>query len=145
MSDFLTRDAILGIKDIDVKDITIPDHIAGWGGKKIYIRQLSRGKQDTYLKRQFGSLRMKQESNKRARKITNQELVAPDIYGHDAWLCVHSICDDMGVLLFTEKDMDVLNEKSGEAIGWIAQQILEYSGMTEDVDALTKAETDIKN
>ena len=145
MNTFLTRNDILELKDITTKELRVPDTIPVWGGKGLYIKQLTRGMQDTYLKRQFGSLKMKQEIAKKNRNVQAQEMSAPDIYGHDAWLCVHAICDMDGQLLFNEQDIQKLNEKSGEAIGWIAKEILEFSKMTEDVDALQQTETDVKN
>lgn len=123
----LTREDILRLVDIEIKEIIIPDHIPGWGGKSLYIKQLTRGQQDVYLKRQFGDAKMRQDLRR------NQEVSAFNIYGHDAWLCSKSLCDEDGKLIFTAKDLEALNEKSGEAIGWIAIQIVEFSGMKVDV------------
>jgi len=127
MSTYLTRDEILSIVDLTTKEITVPDTIPVWGGKKLYIKQLSRGQQDEYLKRQFGATKLKQD-----RKAKNQEISAVNIYGHDAWLVVKGACDAEGKPLFKEADTEALNAKSGEAIGWIAAQIVEFSGMAED-------------
>lgn len=140
MSDFLTREAIVGLQDITVKEIVIPENIYAWGGKSIYIRQLTRGQQDEYMKRQFGQIRMKQD-----RKATSQELTSANIYGHDAWLCIQGCCDHQGVPLFTQNDEKVLQGKSGEAIGWLAKQIIEFSGMLDDVKELKEAEEQVKN
>ena len=123
----LTREDILSIQDITVKEITVPEKIPAWGGKTLYIKQLTRGQQDAYLKRQFGDTKMRQD-----RRATNQEISSINIYGHDAWLCVRGICDENGKPLFTDKDMQALENKSGEAIGWIATQIVEFSGMGAD-------------
>ena len=142
MNSVLTREDILGLQDITTKEITIPETIPVWAGKKIYIKQLSRGKQDDFLKRQFGSMKVRQEASRNAKQ---QEMTAPDLYGHDTWLFVNGVCDENGMLLFKLADMDVLNNKSGEAIGYIAKQILEFSNMTEDVNDLETMENDIKN
>ena len=40
--------------------------------------------------------------------------------------------------IFTNKDIVALDEKSGEAIGFIAVQIVEFSGMKEDIEDLEK-------
>lgn len=124
----LTREEILSLVDITAKELTIPENIPIWGGKTLYIKQLTRGQQDMYLKRQYGDTRMKQDT-----KARQQEISAVNIYGHDAWLCVRGICDENGKPVFTEKDIDKLNEKSGEAIGWIANEIVQFSGMGADV------------
>jgi hypothetical protein len=125
----LNRDDILNLVDINVKKITIPEHIFGWGGEEIYIRTADRDTQDLYLKRQYGETRLRQDS-----KANNQEISDVNIYGHDTWLCIRGICDETGKLIFTDKDEAVLKKKSGEAIGWIALQIVEFSGMREDVN-----------
>jgi hypothetical protein len=132
MSEFLTREDIIGLVDIDVKEITIPDtvHAKAWQGKKLFIKQLTRGQQDQYLKRQFGDTRMKQDA-----RAQQQEISAVNIYGHDAWICVRGIVtDESGTkLMFTDSDLAKLNEKSGSAIGWIASEIIEFSDMKQDV------------
>lgn len=140
MSDFLTREAVIGLQDITWKEITIPERIPVWGGKSLYIRMLTRGQQDEYMKRQFGQVKMKQD-----RKATSQELTQANIYGHDAWLCIQGCCDAQGAPLFQPGDEKMLYTKSGEAIGWIAKQIVDYSGMLEDVKDLQKAEEELKN
>jgi len=123
----LTRADMLGFDDISIKEITVPVHIQSWGGKSLYIKQLTRGQQDAYNKRLTGNSRMKQDA-----RAKEQEISGFAIFGHDSWLCVRSICDANGNLLFKPEDADKLDEKNGEAIDWIAIQILQFSGMRED-------------
>jgi hypothetical protein len=137
----LTRNDILSINDIEPKEITIPDDIPGWGGKSLYIRPLTRAQQDEYQRRQFGDMKMKQTPG---RKQTSQELVSINLYGHDTWLFIRGVCDQSGQTLFTDKDMEALKEKSGQAIGWVAQQILTYSKMSGD-DSNEAVEEEAKN
>jgi len=123
----LTFDDIVALPDITIKEITVPDTIPVWASKKLFIKQLNRGQQDAYLKRQFADTRMKQLEKKQ------QEISSLNIYGHDAWICAMSMCDENGNLLVKdEKGIEALNKKSGEAIGWIAEQVIEFSGMKED-------------
>jgi hypothetical protein len=124
----LTRDEFLAVDDITVKEVTVPDKIPAWGGKTLFIKQLSRGQQDTYYKRRFGGMQMKQDA-----RAKGQEITGLNMFGHDAWLCAKSVCDESGKPLFTENDIEKLNSKSGEVIGWIALQIVEFSGMSEDI------------
>lgn len=133
----LTREDILNLVDISVKEITVPQDVPVWGGKALFIKQLTRGQQDTYLKRQYGETRLKQDN-----KAKNQEISAVNIYGHDAWLCVRGICDADGKPIFKDVDTEKLNEKSGEAIGWIAAQIVEFSGMGVDAKIARGEKTD---
>jgi len=140
----LTRDEILSTIDITIKTLDIPPAIPVWGGKQLYIKQLTRGQQDNYLKRQFGQARMKQD-----RKAVQQEFTGLNTYGHDAWLCAMSVCEPNGDLMFTENDIEALEGKSGEFIGWLAKEILTFSNMVEEVDearsASAKQADDIKN
>lgn len=123
----LTRDKILSLVDIVIKEISVPETIPVWGGETVFIKQLTRGQQDEYLNRQFGSARM---------KAKQQEVNLSGMFGHDAWICVRGMCNEDGSAMFTDKDIEQLNKKNGEAIGWIAQEILKFSGMGEDVKAL---------
>ena len=127
----LSREQILNKIDIEIKEIPVPE----WGGN-IFIRQLSRGEQDTYLKRQYGETRLKQDS-----KAKNQEITAVNIYGHDAYLCVCGICNEDGTPLFKQTDIEELKKKNGAVIGHIAVEIVKFSGMAGDVPI----EDEVKN
>jgi len=127
----LSREQILNKIDIEIKEIPVPE----WGGN-IFIRQLSRGEQDTYLKRQYGETRLKQDS-----KAKNQEISAVNIYGHDAYLCVCGICNEDGTPLFKQTDIEELKKKNGAVIGHIAVEIVKFSGMAGDVPI----EDEVKN
>jgi hypothetical protein len=126
----LSRDDFFAIDDLTVKELTIPVTIPSWGGKKVLIRQLTRGEQDAYMKRQFGDARMRTQ-----RKDMNGEIALSGLFGHDAWLCVRGVCDENGKPIFKDSDVEKLNQKSGEAIGWIAAEIVKFSHMEEDVSA----------
>ena len=127
----LTREQILNKVDIEIKEIPVPE----WGGN-IFIRQLSRGEQDTYLKRQYGDTRLKQDS-----KARNQEISAVNIYGHDAYLCVCGICNEDGTPVFKHTDVEDLKKKNGMVIGRIAVEIVKFSGMAGDIPV----EDEVKN
>jgi hypothetical protein len=124
----LTRDEILGLNDIQVKEIEVPD----WNAS-VCIRKLTRGQQDEYSKRRFGKPSLKQQLGKKREQEMESEV---DIFGHDAWLVAQGVCDEGGKRLFTDSDVVRLNEKSGEAIGFIATEIVKFSGMTEDIEEL---------
>ena len=125
----LTRDQILGIQDIKVKEVPVPE----WGGS-VYIRQLTRGEQDDYLKMQYGTTTVETDARIRRQKITSMSF-----YGHDAWLCQKAICDDKGNTLFTDKDLAALKAKNGEVVGRIATEIVKFSGMAKDVEVAEQA------
>jgi hypothetical protein len=127
----LSREQILNKNDIEVKQIPVPE----WGGD-VFIRQLTRGEQDTYLKRQYGETRLKQDS-----KAKNQDISAVNIYGHDAFLVSCGVCDEDGKPLFKAEDIEALKKKNGAVIGRLAVEIVKFSGMAGDVTV----EEEIKN
>lgn len=132
----LTREEILAMVDLTTKEIIIPDSIPVWGGKKIFIKQLSRGDQDAYLIRQFGSGKMKN---------WEAEVDMAGIYGNDSWICSRGICNEKGERIFIESDIEKLNEKSGEFVGYVAMEILKFSGMRKDVKVAKKlADAEVK-
>jgi len=133
----LTREELLAIDDLSIKEIIIPETIPAWGGRTVFIRQLSRGEQDAYMKRQFGDARMKAQ-----KRDVGGEISLAGMFGHDAWLCVRGVCDENGKPIFTDKDIEALNKKSGEAIGWIAKEIALFSGMGEDERVVSGEMTD---
>lgn len=132
----LTRDEILAMDDISHKKLVVPENIPVWAGKEVWIRQLSRGDQDMYLKRQFGSGKMRGAS---------AEINMEGLYGNDSWICSRGICDENGVIMFTPADIDKLNQKSGEFIGWLAEQILDFSGMLKDVKTAQELSQAVKD
>lgn len=126
----LTKDQILTMQDLEIKEIEVPQ----WKDT-VYIKQLTRGQQDRYMKRQFGTMAMKQQGRK-------QEIDSSiDVFGHDAWLFAQGVVDADGKRMFTDNEVKGLEEKNGEAIGHVAKGILDFSGMSEDVSQLE----DLKN
>lgn len=119
----LTRDEILKQNDIKVKKIRVPV----WE-KDVWIRQLTRGEQDEYLKRQYHLANIN----------PGKGVSAMNIYGHDAFLCVCAVSDQAGERLFknTPEEIEKLNEKNGEAVGFLATEIVIWSGMKDDVEAI---------
>lgn len=130
----LTREAILAKNDIAIKEVDVPE----WGGS-VHIRQLTRGEQDTYLKRQYGDTRLKQNTKKGS--DGSQEISAINIYGHDTFIVACAACDETGAPLFKPTDAEELKKKNGLVIGRLATAIIEFSGMAEDV----KAAEQVKN
>lgn len=117
----LTRKEMLAQDDIKVKKIRVPVWEAD-----VYIRQLTRGEQDEYLKRRYDEARMS----------GGQEFYAMNLYGHDAFLCVCAVSDKHGKREFenTPEQIKQLNEKNGEAVGFIATEIVIWSGMRKEVE-----------
>ena len=88
----LKRDDILKVQDIKIEKVHVPE----WGGD-VYVKGMSANARDEWedfiIKARSGSLR-----------------------GTRAKLCSLSICDENGKLLFSQKDMEALGEKSSAAL-----------------------------
>jgi hypothetical protein len=138
----LTRDSILSLNDIAVKELTIPEDFPVWGGNSLFIKPLTQAQNDEYKRRQFGDMRLKQNPSK---TTTQQELTSVNIYGHDTWIFVCGVCDQDGKPLFTERDIPALGHKMAGAITWVAQQILDYSRMGAEDNVQVVLEEDLKN
>jgi len=123
----LTKDQIFNISDIKIKELKVPI----WKDT-VFIKQLTRGQQDEYLKLQFSNTSMQQQNKEQ--KINSDV----NLFGHDAFICACGICDESGKPEFTRADIKKLGEKNGEAIGFIAKEIIEFSGMGKDVEELEK-------
>lgn len=135
----LTKEQILGLSDIQVKEIKVPV----WDDT-VYIRQLTRGQQDSFMFRKFGKSSSMRGLGKQSEIDSNVNL-----FGHDAWIAAMGICDDSGNRLFSNSEVKQLEERNGEAIGFIASEILKFSGMTKDIEELEEAldeeRDDVKN
>jgi len=126
----LSREDFLKMPNHTTKKITVPEKILGWAGQELFIRQLSRGDQDQFLKRQFGDGMV---------RAGHTEYDMAGLYGHDSWVCARGICNENGERIFTDDDAKEIDNKSGEFIGWAAIEILTFSGMKKDVDDAKKA------
>jgi len=123
----LSREELLGINDVKIEDI----HVPVWD-VDVSIRKLTRGQQDEYSRRRFGSPKMTQDIRNKSQEVES----SVDIFGHDAWLVAQGVCDENGKRIFKNTDIPKLDEKDGEAIGFIANQIVKFSGMVEDIEEL---------
>lgn len=134
-NDFVTRDFFLSAVDVSIKVITVPQTYPYWAGKKFRIKALTRAEQDLYLNRQFGATRMRQQTKGKEQVIDGMK-----VYGHDSWLVATGVVkDDLGNPMFTEADIAGIATKNGSLVGWLAKEIVKFSGMEED-DKVVKGE-----
>jgi len=124
----LSKEEILGITDIKIKEVKVPV----WNDT-VFIKQLTRGQQDAYLQRQFGKFGLRQQG-----KSQNLETDMV-LFGHDAWLFAQAVCDENGKRLFTDAEVAKLEEKNGEAIGFVASEIVLFSGLQSDLKTIEQA------
>lgn len=125
----LSKSEILGIKDVKTKTVTVPE----WDNAEVFIKQLTRGQQDEYMNRQFGKFGIKQQGK---RQSVESDM---SLFGHDSWLVAQGMCDEDGKRMFTDEEIPALDAKNGEAIGFIAKEILAFSGMDKDIKELQEA------
>lgn len=124
-----SREEFFAVDDsVVVKEVAVPATIPVWADKKFYIRCLSRGEQDAYSKRQMGDAKVRM-----GRKDQSGEMTASSMFGHDAYLVSLGACDKNGKRIFESKDIPAIDKKLGELVGWLAKEIVIFSGMVEDV------------
>lgn len=109
----LTRDDILGAKDLGMEWVDVPE----WGGG-VYVKILTGRERDAWEWRTF---RQKNKATTRA------SLVA------------ECAVDENGNKLFSLKDVQELSEKSAVALDRVFEQAQKINGLAKvDVDAITK-------
>jgi len=107
----LTKDAILGVTDYQVQEVEVPE----WGGK-VLMRTLSGKGRDEF------------ESNVTSKTQGNKV----DVRGLKALLLSLVIVDEAGEPLFTQKDLDALNNKSSEVITRLFEVASKMNGIGEE-------------
>ena len=113
----LSRDAILSASDLRPEAVEVPE----WGGS-VYVRMLTGAERDAFeqsIVQGKGKTRKTVMENIRAR------------------LCVLCLCDQAGLRIFGDDDIDALGEKSAAALDRcfaVAQRVNGLSG--DDVDDL---------
>lgn len=95
--------------------------IEAFGGT-VYIKRLSAGQREAW--EQFG---LKLAEDKTGNKQIRQRFL------------IETVCDENGVLQFTEDDLDAISSLDGEEVDNVFSESLEWSGMkTKSVDDIEK-------
>ena len=116
----LTREQILEAKDIQMKKINVPE----WGGD-IYVKGLSGIANEKF---QESIIEIKEDGK---RKVTYKYMRAK--------LLALTICDENGNLLFSEEDIEALDNKSSYVLSIIYETAQRLSGLTKgDIENLRK-------
>lgn len=112
----LTRDLILRATDIKNTRLDVPE----WGGS-VFVRGMNALQRDTMMK----AIDPKQEP------VPDSQL--------KAYLCAHCIVDDAGNSLFSDADIELLQQKNPVALDRVANEILRLSGIGADaVEVIAK-------
>ena len=111
----LSRDQILQVQDLESTEVEVPD----WGGA-VRVRMLTQQESDTF--QQFCTDRVKGSGP--TRRI--------DIRGMKVRLVILCCVDAEGKPLFTDKDAEALNAKSGRAIDVVFEAARKLNGIGED-------------
>lgn len=119
MSQYLSRDAILAVDDVQFEDVEVPE----WGGK-VRVKSLTGRERDAL------EASMIQGKGKNANVNLNNLR---------AKLVARSIVDEGGKRVFSDDDIAALGAKSAAALTRVYEVAQRLSGITqEDVDELTK-------
>ena len=112
----LTRDLILRAADIKITRIEVPE----WGGS-ILVKGMNALQRDTMMK----------FIDPKLDPVPDSQLKAT--------LCAHCIVDDVGNSLFTDSDIEHLQQKNPLVLDRIANEILRLSGIgAEAVEVIAK-------
>ena len=116
----LTRDQILACKDISIEKVEAPE----WGGH-FFVKALTGKERDRFERTVY--------------TISEDGKAEMNLENFRSKLCVSSICDETGKLLFTDKDIPILTEKSAIVLDRASSVAQRLSGLSKnDVDKLTK-------
>ena len=108
----LTREQILKASDIAIEKVSVPE----WGGD-VYVKGMTAKERDSF------------ESSIIIKAGKHQRVNMNNIR---AKLVARSICDKDGELMFTEKDVSVLADKSASAMQKVFAVAQRLSGITEE-------------
>lgn len=110
--DGLNRDSILGLDDLPVVEVVVPE----WGGS-VWVRGMTGTERDAFEEKGIGA----PLKDMRAR------------------VAIATVCDHDGNLLFTDQDLPALMRKSGKALDRILIAAAPLSGLSkEDIADLKK-------
>lgn len=119
MTQYLSRDVILAVADVQFEDVDVPE----WGGT-VRVKSLT-GKERDAL-----------ESSMIVGKGKNKDVSLSNLR---AKLVARSVVDEQGRTIFTDEDIPALGAKSAAALNRVYEVAQRLSGVTqEDVDELTK-------
>lgn len=107
----LNREQILGITDMDVLTLEIPE----WGGE-IKVRPMNGSERSRYESSIYSMTQGRSEALGAAKK----------------WILSRVICDDDGKPLFNDRDANLLFDKSAKALSRIWEKVEELSGVKAD-------------
>lgn len=115
----LSRDDILGAKDIVIEEVEVP----GWGGS-VYVKGMTGFERD-----RFESAILQQRGKSQGVNMINIR----------AKLVAASVCEEDGKLLFSQKDITELGKKSAASLQIVFDLASRLSGITEeDVEELSE-------
>ncbi len=115
----LSRDDILGAKDIEIEQIEVP----GWGGS-VFVKSMTGFERDRFE----GAIVQQRGKNQGVNMVNIR-----------AKLVAASVCDEDGKLLFSQKDITELGKKSAASLQIVFDLASRLSGITEkDVEELAE-------
>lgn len=112
---FLTKEQILGIKDLPCKEVTVED----WNGT-VRVQRMDGVRRD-----EFETYAINR------REIAKSEGKKRDLRGLKAKVVQLSVVNEDGSLVFSEEDIEALLAKSGSALDVIFQVASELSALGE--------------
>lgn len=111
----LGREDILNASDIEIESVEVPE----WGGV-VFVKGMTGTERDAFE----ASLAMPDRKP--------GEIATADLRDLRAKLCVQTMCDEGGKLIFSDKDVEALGKKSAAALQHVFKVAQRLSGIGED-------------
>ena len=106
----MNKDFIFGLNDHNTNEVSVPE----WNCT-VKVRSFSGADRARLL------------------RFHNDSKTRPNMLGDfNSLVCVLSVVDDAGDLMFTEKDISALNAKNGAALDRIAKAALAFNGLAAE-------------
>lgn len=121
----MTKEDILGQDDLETKELNLDKFWPPKEGEEsniVRIRMMPGSGRDHF----------EEQVAKRTRKGDDGKIIVTGTKGFKVTLCALCIVDEDNNLLFSEDDVQDLNEKKSEAIDFIFSECQELNGMSDD-------------
>ena len=109
----LSKDQIVAINDVQTKKVEVPE----WNGH-CYVRMMSAGGRDEF---ETAAIRSRVDDPAKA-----------DVKGLRSLLVALTLCDEFGELLFSKKDISLIEKKASSALDKIIAASQEINGLKPD-------------
>jgi hypothetical protein len=111
----LNRDSIIGAVDFGIKEHEVPE----WGGT-VYLRKWSAKDRNAYIAK---SVSVDENGGH-----VNYE----NVFDSVVWAVAMSLCDENGIRLFADNEIDILAQKNGDVMQKLCEEVYRLNGLASN-------------